>query len=301
MKIVVTSCCKLEHVNPQPVWRDIMQENPDVLILAGDNIYLDCDHHRNPLKLGAELRTLYKKQADEPHFKALISDIRSRGAKLLSIYDDHDFMGNNRHGGDNDPDLRDAARAELVAAFSPPLTGNDVYSVSRLGLIDIVILDERFYRRTPSVSKGDRNAILGHTQWNWFENIVADSDAKYLMVISSSTFHEFQNLGILNELFGESWEEYPSAFERMRQLLTKDNKAGRIIISGDIHRNDMYDDSGVMEFATSAVARKSFKYGTSRENYGVFTFDEDSMRVELRSLKKRGRYDFTIPLNNWSL
>ena len=290
MKIVVTSCSKIQQISPQPVWKEIKEESPDVLILLGDNIYLDHDKHKSADKLRTELQGLYSDQLNDRYFSELLDDIRSRGAKLLAIYDDHDFIGNNRYGGDNDPSLRDVAREELIHAFAIPITGDDVYSLTQTELVDIVVLDERFYRQKPSNSRGDRDAVLGAKQWEWFEDVVTSSDAPYLVVASSSTYHDF---------IGESWEQYPGAFDRMRRLLSE--KDGTLIISGDVHRNELYDDSGVMEIVTSAVARKSVVFGKKRKNYGVFTFSDNSMRVDLRSLKSGWRFDLTIPLDNWEL
>lgn len=291
MKVAVTSCAKLQQINPQPVWAEIMAEQPDVLLLLGDNIYLDHDRHTDPEQLRQELHNLYDAQWAEPNFSALLADIRQRGATLLAIYDDHDFLGNNRYGGDNAPALREMARSEFIRVFSPPLTGTDVYQVASFGgLLDIIVLDERFYRESPDVSRSDRDAILGARQWAWFEDAIANSNASYLMVASSSTFHSIAD---------ESWEQYPGAFDRLRQLLQK--KPGKFIVSGDVHRNSLYDDSGVVEIVTSAVARNGLVFGTPRKNYGIFTFDPAQMRVQLRSLKAGWRFDVTIPRTNWQL
>lgn len=290
MKIAVASCTKIQQIEHQPVWSEILKEKPDVLLLLGDNIYLDHGHHSDPVKLQEELQQLYAAQFAEPNFAALISDIRARNATLLAIYDDHDFLGNNRYGGDHDPALSEAAREEFIRAFSPPLIGRDVYRMFSSSLVDIIVLDERFYRQSPAVSRNDRDAILGEKQWIWFEEAVTSSKAKFLVIASSTTFHTFGD---------ESWEQYPGAFERMRGMLR--DCRGRMIISGDVHRNALYDDSGVLEIVTSAVARKGIVFGSPRKNYGILTFGDDAARVELRSLKAGWRFDVTIPFANWKL
>lgn len=291
MKIVVASCAKIQQTNPQPVWTDIRDEKPDVLLLIGDNIYLDHDRHTDPAKLQSELQRLYAAQFSEPNFAALIADIRHRNAALLAIYDDHDFLGNNRYGGDHDPALREVARDEFIRVFSPPLIGSDVYQLYRSDLVDIVVLDERYYRQCPADSRGDRDAVLGPKQWEWFESVLASSNANYLIVASSTTFHTFGD---------ESWEQYPGAFERMRSLLLK-HQARVMIVSGDVHRNALYDDSGVIEVVSSGVARNGIVFGQPRKNYGVLTFDVDTVRIELRSLKAGCRFDTTLSRANWHL
>lgn len=292
MKIAVTSCSKIQQTNPQPVWTKILNERPDVLLLIGDNIYLDHNKHSDPVILRRELHRLYVAQFAEPNFAALIADIHARKATLLAIYDDHDFLGNNRYGGDHDPALREAARSEFIQVFSPPMLGSDVYHMFSSPLVDIIVLDERFYRQSPSDSRGDRDAILGASQWIWFEKAVASSNARFLIIASSTTFHSFGD---------ESWEQYPGAFDRMRSLLQAYPKKRPMIVSGDVHRNALYDDSGVIEIVTSAVARNGIMFGSPRQNYGILTVNDDSVQVELKSLKAGWRFDVTLKHSNWQL
>lgn len=290
MKIVAASCSNIREVDPQPVWSEIRAERPDVLLLLGDSVYLERDDHSEPELLAAELRSLYARQFAEPDFSALLADLRLRGGHLVAIYDDHDFIGDNRCVGDFDDALRLAARAEFVDAFAPLMTGAEVYRVHRLCDVDLVVVDERFYRTSPATSGNDRNAILGGAQWTWFEAVVAGSTAKYLVVASSTNLHSFAD---------RSWEQYPAAFARMTVCLR--GRAGALVISGDAHRNAVYDESGVIEIVTSAVAQRSRAFGSLRKNYGVMTFDPDSAHVELRSVKVGSRFDFVIPLSRWSL
>lgn len=290
MKLAVASCSKFKDANSQPAWGQIMAERPDALLLLGDQIYLEHNHHSDPNELTAELKHLYTEQFSEPAFAALLSDLRARGCPLLAIYDDHDFLGNNRYGGDHPPALRDAARKEFIRVYQPALTGADVYGVQRVGPVDIVVLDERFYRQSPAESRDDRDAILGAAQWAWFEKVVRDSKATYLVVASSTTLHTFGD---------ESWEQYPAAFRRIVTLLR--GRAGRLVVSGDVHRNATYDDSGVIEIVTSAVARNGLVFGSPRRNFGILGFDDNALHVELRSLKVGQRFDFQVPLGHWVL
>ena len=290
MKIVAASCSNIREVDPQPVWSEIRAERPDVLLLLGDNVYLARDDHTDPELLAAELRSLYIKQFAESGFSEFLADLRSRGGHLVAIYDDHDFIGDNRCGGDCCDALRLAARAEFVDAFAPLMTGAEVYRVHHLREVDLVVLDEMFYRTSPATSGNDRNAILGGAQWTWFEGVVAESMAKYLVIASSTTLHSFVD---------RSWEQYPAAFARMTEGLR--GRAGALVMSGDAHRNAVYDESGVIEIVTSAVAQRSRKFGSLRKNYGVLIFGPESVHVELRSRKVGSRFDFVVPLSRWSL
>ena len=290
MKLAVASCIKIQDTDPQPVWAEIQAEKPDVLLLLGDTVYLDHNHHDEPGALASELRSLYGRQMAEPHFAALIDDVQARGGRILAIYDDHDFLGNNRYGGDQGTALREASRKEFARAFGVSQTGGDVYGLHRVGPVDIVVLDERFYRRSPESSAQDRDAILGQTQWRWLEQVVRDSDAPYIVLGSSTTLHTFGD---------ESWEQYPAAFRRLVDLLR--GRAGALVLSGDVHRNAVYDDSGVVEIVTSAAARNGIVFGSPRKNYGILTFDEQQIHVDLRSLKVGWRFSFAIERQHWAL
>lgn len=290
LKMAIASCSKVQDVSPQPAWAEIQALAPDVLLLLGDNVYLRHDNHQNPDTLAAELRELYALQIAEPNFAALLADMHTRGKDVAAIYDDHDFVGNNRYGGDVSDELRRAARSELVQAFKPVQTGSDVYGVYRLGLVDLIVLDVRFHRTSPLTAGGDRDAVLGGTQWHWFEQQVKTSSAPYLVVASSTTLHTFAD---------EAWEQYAGAFQRMVNLL-KDRK-GALLVSGDVHRNAAYDDSGVIEIVSSAVARRGIVFGALRKNYGILTFDATELHVELKSLKVGWRFDFRVELDRWRL
>lgn len=289
-KIAFASCAKIQDTSPQPVWAEIQAERPDVLLLLGDNIYLDHNNHGNPQSLAEELAQLYRRQLAEPNFRALLDDMKARGKDVAAIYDDHDFLGNNRYGADHDDALRRAARTTFIDAFSPAMTGTEVYRVYRYGMVDLIVLDERFHRTSPVVSRNDRDAVLGAEQWAWFEETVAASNAPFLAVASSTTVHRWAD---------ESWEQYPSAFARMVNLLGGRN--GALVLSGDVHQNCVYDDSGVVEIVSSGVARRGMVFGKPRRNYGLLSFDATGVRVELRSLKASGRFDFRIPIDDWQI
>jgi phosphodiesterase/alkaline phosphatase D-like protein len=292
MKLVFCSCSKLQSYTPQPVWNRIRAESPDVLLMLGDNIYLDNDNHDDPAALSAELRQLYQAQLGEPNFAALKSDLALRGAAVIATYDDHDCVGNNRGGADSPSALRDAARRELVTAFAPPMTGADVYSVSQFGVVRLIVLDTRYYRSDATTSNNDRNGILGGQQWTWLEALLQTPAATPFTVVATSTpVHRFGE--------NESWEDHPGAFIRLRDLVA--GRAGTLVVSGDIHHNDQYDDSGVVELVSSGVSRKGWVFGGKRENYGVLTFDATGVDVKFEGLKHRERASFRVNLSAWHL
>jgi phosphodiesterase/alkaline phosphatase D-like protein len=290
MRVIFCSCAKLQSFAPQLVWERIRHERPDVLLLLGDNIYLDRNDHVDPRELSEELRRLYAAQFAEENFARLLADLRERHGRVLAIYDDHDFIGDERLGGEDESSLASAARAEFVRAFQPVQTGDDVYHATQVGDVLFVVCDTRFYRRSPSVSATDRNAVLGEAQWTWLEQTLASASAPFIVIAASTNFHRFRD---------EAWEQYPVAFTRLRQLLL--GRAGALIVSGDIHNNDSYDESGVIELVSSGVSRQGLVFGGLRENYGILDFDSLGVSVEFKGLKPRQRSRFRIDLASWQL
>ena len=290
MKLAAASCAKLRDVNPQTAWTEMLHERPNVLLLLGDNVYLNNDGHTSPAALAAELCLRYQEQRAEPGLAALLADIQSRGGAVVALYDDHDFLGNDRCGGDEVVALREAARAELIRAFAPQTTGGEIYSAQRFGLVDLVVLDTRFYRQSAATSGADPNGMLGAAQWAWLEQVVASAKAPYLLLASSTTLHNFGH---------QSWEHYPAAFKRLTTLLQR--RSGALVVSGDLHSNAAYDDSGVIEIVTSAVARRGALFKAERKNYAILDFSSDAVHVVQRSLKVGSRFDFSIALSHWTL
>ena len=61
MKIAAASCAKIKWMREQPVWDEIRDFEPDILLLHGDNVYLDVSDNniQDPNKLREKLRGLY--------------------------------------------------------------------------------------------------------------------------------------------------------------------------------------------------------------------------------------------------
>jgi alkaline phosphatase D len=297
LQIAIASCAQFRSDPDQPAWDEIRAAKPDVLLLLGDNIYLKKDSHRKPDRLADELRGLYKEQFLQPRFAALLADLRQRGGQLVATYDDHDFLGNNRYGADADNlSLRETARSEFIAAFAPRQTGADVYALYHLGkadaapLVDLVVLDARFYRTDPADDSPGRDAMLGAAQWQWLEQVVTSSKARYLVVASSTTVHAIKD---------ENWPQYPQAHQRLLQLLR--GRPGALVVSGDVHENLAQGHDGVVEITSSGVARRKV-FGTKMlRNWGLLEFGAAALRVRLQSPDPKWQRDITLSLNHWSL
>ncbi len=115
------------RVPAQPIWTKIAEENPEVLLLLGDQIYMDWGISRSKRELcmrlvrdglkgkqeglqtyAEDMHNRYALQWAVPEFRALVRQLRNDRKKILVCWDDHDFAWNNANGLGDDSDDKDA-------------------------------------------------------------------------------------------------------------------------------------------------------------------------------------------------
>jgi PhoD-like phosphatase/Alpha/beta hydrolase of unknown function (DUF900) len=111
MKIVFTSCMDAERRPRQPIWAEIASKNPDLVMLLGDQIYMDwgdlseSNWKRRIRKQGKpalndyaqEMHDRYKAQWEVKEFRKFITEfVAAKGPQnLILTWDDHDCAWNN--------------------------------------------------------------------------------------------------------------------------------------------------------------------------------------------------------------
>ncbi len=108
MKIAFTSCANLQDFPSQPGWTRIKKLEPDVLLLLGDQIYMDfgipglggdlyAPRKFSLSEFAFRMYDRYRRQFAETNFQDLL---RSRpNMQIAATWDDHDFAWNNACGG----------------------------------------------------------------------------------------------------------------------------------------------------------------------------------------------------------
>ena len=240
--------------------RDPGAQAPDLVLLLGDNIYLDHRYRKagETADLNADLRQKYAAQMTEPHFASLLADLKARGARLAAVWDDHDFLGNNSNG-EYDATLKDISRHAFLAnlGFAQSSVGTEVYCRLDIDDATFILLDVRYYRRRQRTQGHD--AMLGSVQSTWLKDQL--NDTKHYTFIGSASVL-FRGGG------DESWEvDYPDAFHWISALL-----AGRprtVVLCGDIHENRSTSRNGITEWVSSGLARKRLFRNELLYNFGV--------------------------------
>ena len=118
--IIATSCMDARSYSEQPVWRHIAGEKPNLLLLLGDQIYMDSlkgdalyKRDWQQAHLPAEKQVFVDKFARDMHdryadqwavssFRECVVSIRKAGGRVLITWDDHDFAWNNSCGAGNE-------------------------------------------------------------------------------------------------------------------------------------------------------------------------------------------------------
>lgn len=151
-KIAFTSCMDADDKNipNQPVWADIVQAKPDILLLLGDQIYMDWGPHpavpdakkaylKNSAKgkeaFATDMHRRYAAQWNLLEFRQAMAALKARGTTVHLVWDDHDFAWNSAFGqddtganADNDavvpPELRNISEA-LFRQFAGVVKAGD--------------------------------------------------------------------------------------------------------------------------------------------------------------------------------
>lgn len=243
--IAFGSCAREEQ--DQPVWDVLIQEQPDLYIALGDNVYVDFwagedgQFRMAPPTSLEHFTTDYEKLAAKPGWQRL-----TEACPIIPTWDDHDY-GNNDAGAEWAM-KEDSQRIFLdffgVPKDSPRRERDGVYHAETHGpagrRVQVIMLDTRFFRsaldrRTervagvgPYVPTTDTTrTMLGDAQWAWLgEQLREPADVR---IIASSIQVVAYEHGY------ETWGNLPHERERLYRLIDETNASGVIFLSGDRH------------------------------------------------------------------
>ena len=215
---------------PQPLWGDILAQQPNLWIWLGDNIYGDTDNMK-------KMRRMYAEQLAQPDYQQLITSV-----PVIGTWDDHDYGVND---GGKEFSEKAASRDLMLEFLGVPKNraiwnregAYQSYTFGPAGhQVKVLLLDTRYFRdnlvastqeglRYGPTAEGD---LLGDAQWQWLENELRDSDAQ-INIIGSS-------IQVLAEDHGfEKWANFPQSRQRLFQLIGDSQASGVVLLSGDRH------------------------------------------------------------------
>jgi alkaline phosphatase D len=304
-KMAFGSCNRQDA--PQPLWKPILADHPDLWVWMGDNIYGDS---RNMDTLSAK----YARQNANPDYQVL-----KASTPLIGIWDDHDYGIND--GGKNYAQKK-ASRDLMFDFLNVPLDAPERkreggYSAHTYGAgehqVKVILLDGRYFRDT--LSRVNRvyqiNAtgqILGDAQWKWLENELKTSTARVNFIVSGIQF-------LPTEHAYEKWANFPQEREKLLNLIASSGVQNPILLSGDRHiaeimklvdsrfPNGLYEvTASGLTHTWSGIAEEKNSLRVSnliaQLNYGLATFDwaKGEVLVEIKGENGHIHAQQTIPL-----
>lgn len=280
---------------PQPIWQAVLDEQPEVFVFLGDNIYGDSE---DP----AVLQSKYDQLGAVRGFQRLREQ-----ADVVAIWDDHDYGVND--GGSEYPS-KEASRQVMLDFWNEPADSarrsrpDGIYTSYEYGedgqKVQLILLDLRWNRTSlveiedtakrearlmQDMGPYDANlsaaaTMLGETQWQWLQQqLEVDAD---LRIIGSS-------IQLLADFTGwESWANFPADRQRFFELLQASPTIPTVIISGDTHWSEFsrIDDAGLpfalVEMTSSGLTEEWHAISPNRHrvgeafavaNYGLLEID----------------------------
>ncbi len=236
--IVFGSCIRGDE--DQTFWKTLSDEDPDLALFLGDNVYGDDEDPDLPV-----LRAAYRALENQKGFQQLRAQ-----TTMLATWDDHDY---GRNDGGADYPLKRASE-HLFETFwnygpdSDVASRDGIYHVRHFGpvgqRVQVILLDTRFFRSAltrkewndPILGRYQPNpdpsaTLLGPDQWAWLEKTL--SEPADLRILASS-------IQVIAE--GHAWERWgnlPLERQRLYDALSKASGA-TVVLSGDRHRGAIY-------------------------------------------------------------
>jgi alkaline phosphatase D len=302
-RIAFGSCAKQNK--PQPFWHAILAQQPEMMLMLGDNIYADTQN------IGLMVQR-YQTLGRKPAFQMFRENV-----PILATWDDHDFGQNN--AGRHYP-IKEAAQQAFLSFFNEPADSPrwqrpGVYRAWRLGSpgqrLQVILLDTRYFRdrlrtekikgETHNLPHKDRSTtLLGQAQWDWLKQQLQKPATVRLIGSSIQVVAQQHRF--------EKWQNFPHERQRLFDLIEQTDASGVIFLSGDRHHLElscdrtngpypMYDltSSGL----NSAIGRV-FKDNPNRhrigqvhpdDNFGLVQIDwqAEPVEVTLRGLSATGQ------------
>ena len=278
----------------QPMWPFILENNPQLWIWLGDNIYGDTEDMN-------VMKEKYLRQKSHPGYRQL-----REKAMIVGTWDDHDYGTND--GGKEYPRKEESKMLMLdfldVPVEATVRSREGAYQSYMYGppgrRVKVILLDARSFRddieRTSPPNRrylpnpdGD---ILGEQQWKWLEEELTGSPAQVHLIGSGIQF-------IPEEHAFEKWANFPKARQRLFDLLAQTRPGLPVLLSGDRHIAEVSKftidgwDQPLYEITSSGLTHSyeavgeeanRFRQGNifGVKNFGIITIDWKEPAPEVR-------------------
>lgn len=282
------------------MWNTIRAENPNVLMLLGDNVYSDAP------EMPEMQHYCYYRRQSRPEYKRLVST-----TPTYSIWDDHDFGTNDCSGGPaiNEPywklPVYKVFRNNWVNPYyggeQQPGCNYDFY----LGDVHFIMLDGRYYRNLKPTDE-TIPTMLGPAQRKWLLEKIKASQGK-MLVLCSPVPWVYKAKGDSKDTWNGFKEERTQIFD----FLTENKVEGVLLMSADRHRSDLWkierpNDYTLYEFNSSRLTNQHvhkemdaavFSYN-KKQSFGTIdidtTLDDPKITYRIVSIDGEELHRYTV-------
>lgn len=309
-KIIYGSC--IHQAKEQPIWQAINQEQPDLFVFLGDNIYGDTENMET-------LAGKYQQLGSHSGFQALKNQ-----TPIAATWDDHDFGAND---AGKDYPKKDQSRKIMLDFFEEPENSerrsrdSGIYTSYYFGegeqRVQLILTDLRWNRTEPkalgwyeylmslidsrgpylpttSANTGQEATMLGEPQWQWLTAELQKPAA--IRIIASS-------LQVIPESSGwEAWAVFPDERTRLFNLLKKSKQKALFLISGDTHWAEFsqleWKGFSLLELTSSGLTEE-WKLVSPNEhrlggfynsaNFGMIEIDWEQRKIKLSIHDEKGQ------------
>lgn len=227
--------------DPQPLWRDLINQKPDLWIWGGDNVYVDWDKSK-------DIKVSYDKQNKIPDYVEF-----KKHVPIIGTWDDHDYGVNNGDGKFQGKKLSQKLALDFLEEplDSPRRKQEGIYTSYEFNSyghkVKVILLDARYFKNLEK-----DYPMLGKKQWNWFEGELKNSNADIHFVMSGTPFLN------PNLPHTEEWSQTKD-YKRLLDLLDRMKPRGLVLLSGDKHFSSYYFKKGHLEFMSSGMTHVASK------------------------------------------
>jgi alkaline phosphatase D len=272
LRLAVASCLSDLYSKHFKIWDTLARQNPEYLLLIGDNVYADSEGHNKVITVTPEV--LWKRYVDNR--LALPLYFHEKLIPTHALWDDHDYGIND---GNETYQYKQESREIFEAFFAQDLSDDDwekghgVGGLLSLGDFNLYFLDGRSFRSATTDGKH-----LGLDQEAWLYSRLRESHTPSLLIKGDQFFGAYHPF--------ESFERnHPLDFQAFTSELKKINTPF-VLISGDRHMSE------IMQFPREVFGKPSFEITSSPMHSK--TYPESSSPNPWRVVAEVGRMNFTI-------
>jgi alkaline phosphatase D len=324
-RIAFGSCAK--HWQPQPIWKQVIAQQPDLYLSLGDAIYADTDGVTAWAVSEKQLQGEWNRLSDKPEFQQFRAAV-----PMLATWDNHDY---GTHNGGAEFELKEVSKGIFLDFFGEPQNSDrrkrdGIYDAKVFGpagkRVQIILLDTRTFRgpfkRDPRskevrakigkvggyLPQDDiKTTILGNEQWDWLQKQL-QQPAEIRLVCSSTQI-------IPDEKGMDEWGCFPHERQRLFDLIETTNAKGVILLSGNVHFAEIskveLNSTSLFEFTSSGLTHINESYANAANkyriagpvaklNFGMVEIDwsvKPSAQVTLKAINLDGSIGFTQRLS----